>query len=74
VAFGTEGDAFDPALHEAVQHEGDGSNPVLGTVMRQGYKLGDYVLRHAMVGVVDSVEEPDDEDATSVVPAEAEAD
>jgi len=74
VAFGTEGDAFDPALHEAVQHEGDGSNPVLGTVMRQGYKLGDYVLRHAMVGVVDSVEEPEAEDATTVAPAEAEAD
>jgi len=56
VAFGVEGDPFDPSLHEAVQHEGDGSNPVLGTVMRQGYKLGDQVLRHAMVGVVDSVE------------------
>lgn len=59
VAFGAEGDTFDPSLHEAVQHEGDGSNPVLGTVMRQGYKLGDQVLRHAMVGVVDSVEVAD---------------
>ena len=56
VAFGTEGDEFDPSLHEAVQHEGDGSNPVIGTVMRQGYRLGDQVLRHAMVGVVDAVE------------------
>ncbi|MGX9670267.1 nucleotide exchange factor GrpE [Mycobacterium sp. HM-7] len=54
-AFGAEGDEFDPSLHEAVQHEGDGSNPVLGTVMRQGYKLGEQVLRHAMVGVVDAV-------------------
>jgi len=59
VAFGVEGDAFDPALHEAVQHEGDGSNQVLGTVMRQGYRLGDQVLRHAMVGVVDAVEDTD---------------
>jgi molecular chaperone GrpE len=59
VAFGAEGDAFDPERHEAVQHEGDGSNPVVGTVMRQGYLLGDRVLRHAMVGVVDSVEETD---------------
>jgi molecular chaperone GrpE len=60
VAFGTEGDEFDPSLHEAVQHEGDGSNPVLGTVMRQGYRLAEQVLRHAMVGVVDAVEpEPD---------------
>ncbi|MDR3660329.1 MAG: nucleotide exchange factor GrpE [Mycobacterium sp.] len=56
-SFGAEGDAFDPSLHEAVQHEGDGSNPVLGTVMRQGYKLGEHVLRHAMVGVVDAVPE-----------------
>ncbi|OBJ38962.1 nucleotide exchange factor GrpE [Mycolicibacterium mucogenicum] len=54
-AFGAEGDEFDPSLHEAVQHEGDGSNPVLGTVMRQGYKLGEQVLRHALVGVVDAV-------------------
>jgi molecular chaperone GrpE len=53
-AFGVEGDPFDPEHHEAVQHEGDGSNPVLGTVMRQGYRLGDRVLRHAMVGVVDA--------------------
>ena len=58
-SFGAEGDPFDPSLHEAVQHEGDGSNPVIGTVMRQGYKLGDHLLRHAMVGVVDAVEVPD---------------
>ncbi len=57
-AFGAEGEDFDPVLHEAVQHEGDGGDgarPVIGTVMRQGYKLGDQVLRHALVGVVDTV-------------------
>jgi molecular chaperone GrpE len=57
-AFGAEGEDFDPVLHEAVQHEGDGadgSKPVIGTVMRQGYKLGEQVLRHALVGVVDTV-------------------
>jgi molecular chaperone GrpE len=53
-AFGAEGDEFDPAIHEAVQHEGDGTNPVLGTVMRQGYRLGEQVLRHALVGVIDA--------------------
>ncbi len=26
-AFGAEGDEFDPSLHEAVQHEGEGSKP-----------------------------------------------
>ncbi|WP_025736917.1 nucleotide exchange factor GrpE [Mycobacterium genavense] len=64
VAFGAEGEDFDPLLHEAVQHEGDGgegSKPVIGTVMREGYKLGDNVLRHALVGVVDTVEGDGDE-------------
>jgi molecular chaperone GrpE len=65
VAYGVEGDPFDPSLHEAVQHEGDGTNPVIGTVMRQGYRLGEGpVLRHAMVGVVDSVDEPDTTDVS----------
>lgn len=60
VAYGVEGDPFDPSLHEAVQNEGDGTNPVIGTVMRQGYRLGEGpVLRHAMVGVVDSPQAPD---------------
>jgi molecular chaperone GrpE len=60
--FGSEGEVFDPSLHEAVQHEGDGSNPVIGHVMRKGYKLGDFVLRPAMVGVVDAVEVTDSDD------------
>jgi molecular chaperone GrpE len=59
VAFGVEGDEFDPSLHEAVQHEGDGTKPVIGRVMAQGYKLGDQVLRHALVGVVDTVDTVD---------------
>ena len=58
-AFGDEGDEFDPSLHEAVQHEGDGTKPVVGSVMRRGYRLGDQVLRHALVGVVDTVDEPE---------------
>lgn len=53
-SFGDEGEDFDPSVHEAVQHEGDGSNPVIGTVMRRGYRLGEQLLRHAMVGVVDA--------------------
>jgi molecular chaperone GrpE len=68
-SFGAEGEEFDPALHEAVQHEGDGSNPVIGTVMRQGYRLGEQVLRHAMVGVVDTVE-PDETANADGAPAE----
>jgi len=67
-AFGAEGEDFDPVLHEAVQHEGDGadgSKPVIGTVMRQGYRLGENVLRHALVGVVDTVAD-DSEDSAPV--------
>ncbi|MBI3225899.1 MAG: nucleotide exchange factor GrpE [Mycolicibacterium cosmeticum] len=71
-SFGAEGDPFDPSLHEAVQHEGDGSNPVLGTVMRQGYKVGDLVVRHAMVGVVDTVESAVNAGSGAQQPAESE--
>ena len=63
--FGDEGDDFDPALHEAVQHEGDGTHPVVGTVMRRGYKVGDLVVRHALVGVVDTVPDADNTDSAS---------
>ena len=59
--FGTEGEPFDPAVHEAVQHESaDVSGPtvtVLSTVMRRGYRIGDRVLRPAMVGVVDRADD-----------------
>jgi molecular chaperone GrpE len=63
--FGDEGDEFDPALHEAVQHEGDGTHPIVGTVMRRGYRVGDQVVRHALVGVVDTV--PEAETATDTL-------
>lgn len=52
--FGATGEAFDPTLHEAVQHEGSGAEPVIGIVMRKGYRFGDRVLRHALVGVTDA--------------------
>lgn len=63
VAFGAEGDVFDPELHEAVQMEGDGTHPVLGAVLRKGYRFGDRILRHAMVTVTDG--EPSDATDTS---------
>ena len=62
-SFGDEGENFDPSVHEAVQHEGDGSNPVVGTVMRRGYRLGEQLLRHALVGVVDAISGDTPEDA-----------
>lgn len=52
-AFGAEGDTFDPALHEAVQDTSSGDEKVLGTVLRQGFRLGDRTLRTAMVIIAD---------------------
>jgi molecular chaperone GrpE len=54
-AYGTVGDPFDPALHEAVLHDTspDVDYPMLTTVLRQGFRRGDRVLRHAMVAVTD---------------------
>jgi molecular chaperone GrpE len=69
--FGDEGEDFDPALHEAVQHEGDGTHPVIGTVMRRGYKVGDQVVRHALVGVVDTVPATESADTAAQDAAES---
>ena len=59
--FGVEGEPFDPSVHEAVQHESaDVSGPtvtVLASVLRRGYRIGDRVLRPAMVGVVDRADD-----------------
>ncbi len=52
-AYGEAGDPFDPNIHNAVSHIEDpeqGEN-VLAQVFQKGYKLGDKVLRHAMVVV-----------------------
>ena len=53
--FGTPGDAFDPALHEAVLHDSspDVAVPTATTVLRPGFQRGERVLRTAMVGVTD---------------------
>ncbi|TFV76727.1 nucleotide exchange factor GrpE [Blastococcus sp. CT_GayMR19] len=54
-AFGQAGDVFDPALHEAVMHDTspEVSVPTATTVLRQGFRRGDRVLRTAMVAVTD---------------------
>lgn len=51
--IGAEGEPFDPNLHEAVMHIEDenlGEN-VIAEVLQKGYKLGDTVIRAAMVKV-----------------------
>jgi len=54
-AFGAEGDAFDPSVHEAVMHdESDAvTEPTCTKVLRKGYRHGERLLRPAMVGVTD---------------------
>lgn len=52
-AFGESGDAFDPNIHNAVMHiesEDFGEN-VVAQVFSKGYKLGDRIIRPAMVRV-----------------------
>ncbi len=53
VSFGDVGDAFDPNMHNAVMHCEDdalGEN-VLAEVFQKGFKVGDRVIRFAMVRV-----------------------
>jgi molecular chaperone GrpE len=48
----TVGAPFDPHLHEAVSmEEGDGGEEIVSEELQSGYKIGDDVIRHAMVRV-----------------------
>jgi molecular chaperone GrpE len=48
----TVGEPFDPELHEAISmEEGEGSREVVSEELQPGYRLGDDVIRHAMVRV-----------------------
>lgn len=51
--FGEEGEPFDPEIHEAVQDTSTDDEKVLGAVLRQGYRLGERVIRTAMVVIAD---------------------
>ncbi|AWB84729.1 nucleotide exchange factor GrpE [Corynebacterium liangguodongii] len=55
-AFGTAGDEFDPELHEAVQDLSQGETKVVDTVLRKGYRVGDRLVRNAMVLIGDPAE------------------
>lgn len=50
---GTPGDPFDPQIHNAVMHVDDESlgENVIAEVFQKGYKMGDKVVRHALVKV-----------------------
>lgn len=52
-AFGEAGEPFDPNLHNAVMHIEDETfgEGVIAEVFQRGYRLGDKVIRFAMVKV-----------------------
>lgn len=48
----TVGEVFDPRYHEAISMEdGDGTVEVVCEELQPGYKIGDDIIRHAMVKV-----------------------
>ncbi|MGI6030752.1 MAG: nucleotide exchange factor GrpE [Eubacteriales bacterium] len=51
--FGQQGEIFDPTIHNAVMHveeEGLEENSIV-EVFQKGYRIGDKIVRHAMVKV-----------------------
>ena len=53
--YGTEGEAFDPNIHEALMHEtsADVAVPTASKILQPGYKFKDRILRPARVSVTD---------------------
>jgi molecular chaperone GrpE len=55
--YGTEGEAFDPQIHEALMHDesADVSVPTASKILQPGYKYKERILRPARVSVTDPV-------------------
>jgi molecular chaperone GrpE len=58
----TVGQPFNPSLHEAVSmEEGEGEQEVVVEELQSGYKIGDQVIRHAIVKVKPgTIDNPED--------------
>ena len=58
--YGSEGDAFDPQIHEALLHDTstDVTKPTATKILQPGYKFKERILRPARVGVTDPQENP----------------
>ena len=52
-SFGEVGEKFDPNLHNAISHieNEEFDENVVSQVFQKGYRLGDRIIRHAMVSV-----------------------
>ncbi|GAA4913821.1 molecular chaperone GrpE (heat shock protein) [Stackebrandtia albiflava] len=59
-SFGDKGDRFDPMVHEAVahMHSAEVTEPTCIDVMRRGYRMGERLVRAAMVAVAEPSDEP----------------
>ena len=53
--YGTEGEAFDPQIHEALMHEESAEVlvPTASKILQPGYKYKERILRPARVAVTD---------------------
>jgi molecular chaperone GrpE len=53
--YGTEGEAFDPNIHEALMHDtsADVTVPTASKILQPGYKFKERILRPARVSVTD---------------------
>lgn len=53
--YGEPGDPFDPRVHEALTHAYDDGvdQPTAQTIMQPGYRIGERIIRPALVGVVE---------------------
>ena len=56
--YGTDGEAFDPQIHEALMHEtsADVAVPTASKILQPGYKYKERILRPARVTVTDPAE------------------
>jgi len=57
--YGSEGDAFDPQIHEALMHEtsSDVATATASKILQPGYKYKERILRPARVAVTEPAEE-----------------
>ena len=72
VSFGTEGEPFDPNVHEALTHSYSTSvtEPTCVQILQPGYKVGERILRPARVAVAEPATGPDGSSNEAEWPAE----
>ena len=73
VAFGNEGETFDPNVHEAVSllHSTEVTEPTCAQILQPGYKVGERIIRPARVVVAEPADDAEPGAATTGQPAEA---